>query len=284
MTSAHPRFAEDDHPVNEPSPADVMAMLQAPDITAELVFPPLIIEDFDVPDFGGSSTNPQLVKVFIDHRIAKARPKLKRTGLTYEEWRPAVALHEQFENVLHRLRKMAYDPPDGPSAHGFATVLEHLFVRQKLDADPDAYEADLAELIDETEAEDIRNPPLDLACFPYVDEPDARDLRILKRLAELGVVDAMHQDGDFHPEKIGAKQAPDGHWYVKDKRPGGGHLRVIHDAAKISHKAAGYHAGHGEGGSHCGICRYFVAGGPACRIVVSPIAPDDGCKRFSPKG
>lgn len=276
MTSAHPRFA-DDHPVAEPSPADLAAMLQAPDIAAELMFPPLIIEGFDVPDFGGSSTSPQLVKVFIDARIAKARPKLKQTGLTYEEWRPAVALHEQFENVLHRLRKMKYEP-----AHGFATAFEHLFVRTKLGADPIAYEADLAALIEETEAEDIKNPPLDLACFPYTDDPDARDIRILKRLADLGVVDAMHQEGEFHPEKIGGKQAPDGHWYVKDKRPGGGHLRVIHDAVKLSHKAAGYHAGHGEGGSHCGICRYFVAG-PRCRIVVDPIDPNDGCDRFSPK-
>lgn len=52
--------------------------------------------------------------------------------------------------------------------------------------------------------------------------------------------------------------------------------------AKVSHKEAGYHEGHGPTGSHCSICRYFTKPGPHCLKVVDPIGADDGCELFAP--
>jgi hypothetical protein len=53
---------------------------------------------------------------------------------------------------------------------------------------------------------------------------------------------------------------------------------------KATHAQAGYHEGHGENGSHCSICRHYIAEGPHCTKVVDPIEPDDGCaKYFEPR-
>jgi hypothetical protein len=236
VTVLHRRFRSDDRPINLPTEAQVLALVQEPDISAELVWPPVIIEDYDVPDFGGSSINPALIRVFIDRSVARRRPTLRRTGLTFEEWRSAVALHEQFENILHRKRGMHYDPAAGPSSHGHASVLEHVFVGLKLQRDPKLYEEDLAEFIVESEAEDIKHPPPDLACFPYYDSPDARDIRILKRLAELGVIDAQHP------------------------------------AQKIDQQAAHYGKGHADG-EHCGNCEHWES--LRCAVVQDPMTFGD---------
>ncbi len=193
MTVHHPRFLSDDRPLWMPSPQEFQALISHPEILNELKWAPVIIEDFDVPDLGGSSTNPGLVKVFIDRTVAKKRPTLKRTKLPYAYWRSSVGLHEQIENILHRMLKMPYDVPGGPSAHGYATALEHHYVREKFKVDPAKYEDDLDEFVSHSEGEDIEKPPIDLACFPYFDQPDARDLKILKRLASLGVKDALPQ-------------------------------------------------------------------------------------------
>jgi hypothetical protein len=199
LTAGH---TSDDRPINQPPLDEVLRVALSPQIAHELIAAPVIIEDFDCPDLGGSSTR-DLVTIFIDRTIAKARPTLKRTKLRYEEWRSAVALHEQFEVILHRLLGLQYDAPGlnpthhiPDSAHGFATGLEHWYVRHKLKRDPAEYEDDLSGLIDRAEVEHIKKPPLDLACFAYFDEPDARDIAILKRLAQLGVKDAMPEE---HP-------------------------------------------------------------------------------------
>lgn len=50
---------------------------------------------------------------------------------------------------------------------------------------------------------------------------------------------------------------------------------------KLTHAQAGYHEGHGPGGSHCSICEYFiVAAPPDCEKVEQPVRPNDGCKLF----
>lgn len=226
MTAHHPRFHSDDRPLWEPSPEEFHRLIFSPDILHAMLWAPVIIEDFDVPDLGGSSTNPGLIKIFIDRALAKKKPTLKRTKLPYAYWRSSVALHEQIENILHRKLKMPYDVPGGPSAHGYATILEHYYVREKFKVDPAAYEDDLDAFVRESEIEDVKKPPLDLACFPYFDAPDARDLKILKKLASLGVVDAMPHD-KFHPMKIGAQRAPDGNWYLPDPKRKGKYLQVI---------------------------------------------------------
>lgn len=226
MTAHHRRFQSDDRPLWMPSPQEFEQVVNSQEVLRELKWAPVIIEDFDVPDLGGSSTQPGLVKIFIDRHIAKLRPTLKKTKLPWEYWRSSVALHEQIENILHRMFKMPYDVEGGPSAHGFATALEHRYVKEKFNIDPQHYEEDIDPFVNESESEHIKDPPLDLACFAYYESPDARDLKILKRLAALGVVDALPKD-EFHPMKIGAQHAPDGHWYLPDPKRQGKYLRVL---------------------------------------------------------
>jgi len=193
MTAGRPRRHLAEHHVNE-----VRRFLAEPDIARAMSQPPELVDDKQVPDFGGSSVEPNEFggpkRVFIDRDVAKVKPTLKRTGLTYDQWIQGIILHEWFENVLVRLRGMTYDP-----AHEFAECREHMFVRDELQRDPADYEADLKKLIHETEAEDIEDPPLDLACFPYFSDPDKRDVTTLKRLAQLGVTDAQHPHHPHQP-------------------------------------------------------------------------------------
>jgi hypothetical protein len=249
MTAGH--VTSDDTPVNQPPLDQVLQIALLPQIARQLIAAPVIIEDFDCPNLGGSSTQ-SLIRIFVDRTIAKARPTLKRTKLRYEQWRSSIALHEQFEVILHQLLGLQYDAPGfkeiGPiripnSAHGFATGLEHWYVAEQLHADPALYEKDLAEFIDESEVEDITEPPPDLACFPYVEAPDARDVLILQRLAKLGVADAMH-----HP-------------------------------VKLSHEAVGYGPGHGK--EFCRTCEHSDhKAPPTCELVVD-IEPAGWCRLWT---
>ena len=241
MTSGRHKPA-DDAPRYVPSEDEVRAVLAHPAIAAQMCWAPVIIEDFDCPDLGGSSTAPELIVTFMDRSIAKAKPKLKRTGLEYEQWRSAIGLHEQFERLTHHVFGWPYDV-DGPSCHGYATALEHMQVKHKLNADPQAYEDDLADLIDAAESEVITKPALDLWCFPYYSDPDERDVRILQRLAELGVKDAMH-----HPVKLD-------------------HVSVFY--------------GPKQGAERCGVCSRSDHGNPPhCELVADPIDPNMWCALF----
>jgi hypothetical protein len=79
-----------------------------------------------------------------------------------------------------------------------------------------------------------------LACFPYYSSPDVNDLRILKRLADLGVVDAQHP------------------------------------TQKLSHKVVHYNKG--SAGEFCRTCAHSDHGTPPhCELVQDPIEPQMWC-------
>jgi hypothetical protein len=81
--------------------------------------------------------------------------------------------------------------------------------------------------LDPAQLEKITSAPRDLDCGPYYDDPDHKDIRILRRLAELGVVDALHPMA----AAVGAKRAPDGKLYAPDPARPGKHLRFDHDGS-----------------------------------------------------
>jgi hypothetical protein len=55
------------------------------------------------------------------------------------------------------------------------------------------------------------------------------------------------------------------------------------DKKKLPHSAVGYVNKSNLKGKHCSVCSMFVADGPACTLVKSPINPAGWCRRFDPK-
>jgi hypothetical protein len=219
-------------PHHHPSPrslAELARFLSEPTVAAYLAKPKHIDEEHDCPDLAGYSVDGRTL--FVDRHLAKAKPAI--AGAPFERWIEGLIGQHGHEPVEKAAIDQGYDYL---AAHeDFATPAEHLVLQAK-GIDPKVYEKQLRPWIKREEVQRIERPPLTLDCHPYYDHPDANDLRVLKRLREFGVVDAMHQDGEFHPTKIGGKQAPDGHWYVEDKREKGKYLRIVHDSLK--HPAA----------------------------------------------
>jgi hypothetical protein len=108
------------------------------------------------------------------------------TGLTVDQTAQCVVEHEGEEKVILDSDNPIelYEP-----AHEFATCGEHLKVRG-FGGTPIKYERGLAPAIKFCERKTPVKPPLDLACAPLLDEPDKNDLRVLRILRRLGVVDA----------------------------------------------------------------------------------------------
>jgi hypothetical protein len=206
-----------------------------PKIRDYLSRPLEVVTDRDVPDLAGYATfDPKMFRLYVDRHLAAAKPDI--AGRPYDEWiKTLVGLDLANEQIGHEPAEAAAIDVWGysyPGAHeDVATPAEHSFAKY-LGIDWRADEKELAPWIKRTEIEKIERPPLDLNCAPYYDDPDRDDLHILKRLRELHVVDAFHQDGPFHPEKIGAKQAPDGRHYIKDHASPGDHLRVHWEGEK----------------------------------------------------
>ena len=226
--------------------AEVAHFLNDPRVIKYLSKPKVIDEDHDVPDFAGYSIDGGTI--FLDRHLASAAPVI--AGTQYEVWKQALigptdwkpgapSGHEPVEKAAILL---GHDYAD---AHeDYATPSEHL-VLVSLRINPTRYEKELRPFIKRTEIERIENPPLDLDCHPYWDHPDANDLRVLKRLAELGVTDAVHQ------------------------------------ISKLPHEAVSYGPGHGK--EFCRTCEHSDhKKPPTCEIVRDPIKPGGWCTLWKP--
>jgi hypothetical protein len=140
----------------------------------------------DIPYAGGISVDGRTVH--IDHTLYAEvmNGAVRVRGMTPKQLVRAWIEHEHTEKSL--------SDGDNPvdvyqAAHGFATAKEEEFVRL-LGRDPAAYEEAIRPALERCLARDPRNPPRDLWCGPYLDEPDARDLVILRIFRAKGVVDA----------------------------------------------------------------------------------------------
>jgi hypothetical protein len=97
--------------------------------------------------------------------------------------------------IEHEHTEWAVDAGDNPAdtygaCHGFATAKEERFVKQ-LGVDPERYEAAIRPALDKCARRDPKNPPRDLWCGPYLDNPDARDQELLRSFRAKGVEDAF---------------------------------------------------------------------------------------------
>lgn len=208
--------------------AELARLMAIPAVAERMAQRPSTSITHDVPDLAGYSTDGDTI--YIDKDFAKSGAR----GL----FQPLFE-HEHVEKTLIDVLGYSY-----AAAHEMATAAEHKLVRDK-GLDPAAYEKELAPFIKRTEHEKITNPPKDLDCHPYYEHPDAQDLKILARLAELGVVDAQH------PRQ------------------------------KISHAAAGYGPGHAP--EFCKGCKHYMADRVRCHLVTDPVSPDGWCKLWTPK-
>lgn len=171
------------------SPAELYQMLGQGD-TNELYAKSYRLDtDHDIPYGGGNSVDGKAV--YIDRTLYREvmdpDGPCKVRGMTGRQIVHAWVEHEHTE--------WAVDAGDNPvdvymGAHGFAEAKERRFVQQ-LGVNPERYEALIGPCLKRCEARDPENPPKDLWCGPYLDEPTPRDKELLRIFKAKGVVDAF---------------------------------------------------------------------------------------------
>lgn len=211
--------------------------MQIPAVAVRMAQKPVINEECDVPDLAGYSVDGRTV--YIDRHFAESQ--------LAQSDKPYLVVHEHVEKTLIDVLSYSY-----AQAHEMATAAEHQAVGHS-DYNAKSYEKALAPYIKRAELEKITNPPMDLDCHPYYEDPDAQDLKILARLAELGVKDAQHPQ------------------------------------VKLSHAVVQYGPGHRP--EYCERCEHWdgsrsyddknVIG--ACWLVEDPIEPKGWCRLWRKK-
>lgn len=108
------------------------------------------------------------------------------TGLSPEDTVDCLMKHEGVEKVI---LDAANNVDSYEGAHEFATVAENEEVTAK-GGTPLRYERGLQKAIAYCAKKPPNSVPKDLACAPFLDDPDANDKRILKLLQAAGCMDA----------------------------------------------------------------------------------------------
>lgn len=167
--------------------------------------PYTVIDTKQVPDTAGYSVDGS--HYYLDRVLVQA---VRGGHITVPNMKPddildAVLIHERVEKCTMD----ADNPVDFYlDAHEYATLAEHEFVRS-LGASPRLYEEALAPVIAFNEKKSLTDVPLDLACSPYLDQPDEHDKAALKQMVKLGVEDAhkrSKEDVDYGKAKPGGDE------------------------------------------------------------------------------
>jgi hypothetical protein len=115
--------------------------------------------------------------------------------------------------IEHEHTEWSVDSGDNPvdvyvAAHEFATAKEERFVKL-LGVDPERYEAAMRPALERCAKREPKNPPKDLWCGPYLDDPTPRDKEILRIFRAKGVIDAFKVSKiDVH-YGVGARECRD---------------------------------------------------------------------------
>lgn len=118
------------------------------------------------------------------------------TGLSPDDTLHCILTHEEVEKVLLDSPDIPFDfydhhqDPNGFGAHEWATLAEHEQVRAK-GGSPHAYEKGLEQITQYCAHKQLVRVPRDYACAALLDDADENAVRILRRLRELGVIDAF---------------------------------------------------------------------------------------------
>jgi hypothetical protein len=141
----------------------------------------------DVPYTGGVSVDG--MTVYID-RSAVAELKTNKTGVRGMSPRQVIAVWCEHEHA-EKAAEDGDNPADAYLAvHGVATCKEEESVRL-MGVNPDRYEEAIKPLLLRTMARDPEDPPKDLWCGPYLDDPTPRDKELLRIFRAKGVLDAF---------------------------------------------------------------------------------------------
>jgi len=160
-------------------PYTVVAKKQIPDSAGYNVLGTVYYIDVDLYQAirSGTWTHPKTGKVF----------RVSVDGMTPDDVIHCLLEHEITEKCL-------LDGDNDISiylaAHEFATIAEHLAVKQR-GGRPFAYERALRPLIEWNQVKPLTDVPADLCCAPLLDDPDKDDKRTLKVLRGLGIADAF---------------------------------------------------------------------------------------------
>lgn len=145
--------------------------------------------EHDIPDLGGISVDGKTV--YIDRTfVADLKAgRVRVPGLSWRQVLDVICEHEHIEWAI-----AAGDNPVDvyEAAHPFALRAEYNEL-ETLGADVERVEESLKPSIRKAERENPKNPPKDLWCSPYTDQPDADDKRVLRRFISKGVIDASKQ-------------------------------------------------------------------------------------------
>lgn len=187
------RFEEDE--VLEASVQELYSLLGERD-TPELFDKPVdVITTFDVPAGGGNSLDRK--RVYIDATLYQQimDGQFKAAGLNPVQIVGRFVDHEHTEIVISQ----GDNPVDTYlPCHRRALRREHEGVLAILGTDDaekkiNNYEKVIWPALVECYKRDPRNPPKDLWCGVYLDDPDERDEELLEMMARLGVIDARKQ-------------------------------------------------------------------------------------------
>jgi hypothetical protein len=168
----------------------------------------------DIPYAGGSSVDGKTV--YIDRTAYREvlDGKVRVRGMTGRQIIDMWIEHEHTE--------WAVDAGDNPvdtysAAHAFATANEHHHVAV-FGINPERYEAAIRPAIERCIKRDPENPPRDLWCGPYLDDPTPRDKELLRIFRAKGVLDAFKASKITAGYGIGDRECKDCRYF------GGGEL------------------------------------------------------------
>jgi hypothetical protein len=149
----------------------------------------------DIPYAGGVSVDGKTV--YIDRTLYRdvMSGKVKVRGMSPRQLIACWSEHEHTEKTI--------DDGDNPvddylAAHGMATAKEHESVELILGkGKADGYEDQITQALKRCMARDPADPPKDLWCGPYLDNPEPRDLELIRIFKAKGVKDAFkHSKAD----------------------------------------------------------------------------------------
>jgi hypothetical protein len=181
---------------NEKHPAELHKLMDQPDFQRCWKRPFTVIDTKQIPDSAGYSVKGDHFYRDVDlvKAIAAGFWVSPVSGRRYDLTLPGCPPHVILDALLahERIEKCLLDA-DNPinlylDAHEFASAGEDQFISQFIA--PRLYNNALKPLIVYNQVKRLTDVPLDLSCAPLLDDPDAADKRITRRLIALGVVDA----------------------------------------------------------------------------------------------
>jgi hypothetical protein len=202
------------HGEEKKSDAELYQMLGEAD-TASLYAGKVTLDtSHDVPYAGGVSVDGKTV--YIDRMLYRdvMDGNVSVRGMTGRQVIQAFIEHEHTEWAID----CGDNPVDTyPAAHAFATAKEERFVKQ-IGVNPERYEAAIRPALERCVKCDPANPPRDLWCGPYLDDPTPRDKELLRILRAKNVADAFKASKIDAGYGIGARECKDCRYF------GGGEL------------------------------------------------------------